>query len=998
MPDSTWNDPRITSYVLDELTGDDLMEFEAELADSEDLAVAVEEVRSITGQLQDLYSDEKTKPLDQDRRESIMSGAALLRQAESVSEYEDDQEEEDSIENVLLLDQIKSSNRNHGAPTWGVPLLVIASAAVLLLLVGLAPWLRERSTITSVDPNLEQTQDVPAPAPAPIRDMTLEDTVATYVESNLNDWPSKDESPKDAASEDNEDEEEMASTGVLAELEAIDHEFSLAQKVKERKSKASTPGTLPPPEALAEPLVAGGDQPDQMRADQPAKVAMRHRASIAKPRMAAADAAPEAMTQQTQSPGAQSPGAQSPGAQSPGAQSPPREEDAATGIVLPEIMRASTDSAAPLVDLDSDSLAPGTMKQSEASIMMRSAMDKYGLDHLGRNAQAEASGAQKNPFPSVLPPISTNRALQSESTPSPMKAQARRTEIAPPLSPKKQQDQEKIGAHSSSDRKALALEATSTDGTDSDNAMGYEKADSRYQMPLTRGRGSRSGLIRSGGKVDKLHVRHDDLGEDPRDSKPTGGDRFEPISENQFQLVAEAPVSTFSVDVDTVSYGWTRDSLLRFGAMPHPQSVRIEDLVNYFVYDYQPPAPKAEHPFHSKVSVMTCPWNPDHRLARVAIQGQTMQKADRLPCNLVFLLDTSASMDEPNKLPWVVEGIKTLADQLTENDRVAIAVYAGAAGLALDSVTADQSQTIRQSLFDLSTGGNTDSGQGLELAYRVASENFITDGVNRVILCTDGDFNVGATGTDELLSIVEKESKDRVFLTVLGFGMGNHNDAMLEQIRGRGNGNYAFIESQAEAKKILVEQTSGDLGTIAKDVSLQLEFNPTRVAQYRLIGYENQMMSEQDSDSDKQDAIEIDAGHSVTALYEIVPRVSDDETSHESDKLRYQRSAELTKAATSNEILTLEVRYTLPNEDDSMLISLPIEDKTQDFDEADADARFAVAVAGFGMKLRDSKFASSWTLSDIEEVAAGAVGDDTYQLRAEFLQMVRKVIEINAAK
>ncbi|NND98642.1 MAG: VWA domain-containing protein [Pirellulaceae bacterium] len=482
--------------------------------------------------------------------------------------------------------------------------------------------------------------------------------------------------------------------------------------------------------------------------------------------------------------------------------------------------------------------------------------------------------------------------------------------------------------------------------------------------------------------------------EDGGEGPGKAGDQFDPITENPFKRVSDEPQSTFSIDVDTASYSKTRDYLLRAGSLPRPDAVRIEELVNYFDYDYQPPTADDKHPFAARMVVTGCPWNQDHRLARIAIKGKTMRSDERPPCNLVFLLDTSGSMDSPNKLPLVIEGMKMLTDQLTDKDRVAITVYAGSAGLVLDSTSAQDDTAIRRALTELSAGGSTNGGQGIALAYHTARENFITDGVNRVILCTDGDFNVGVTGTDQLVRIVEQESKGGIFLSVLGFGMGNHNDAMLEQISGRGNGNYAFIDTRAEAKKVLVDQTNGTLVTIAKDVKLQLEFNPKQVSQYRLIGYENRMLAKEDFNDDKKDAGEIGAGHTVTALYEIVPAgMQADASPPKVDDLKYQRKGKLSKQANSGELLTLKLRYKMPNEDKSTLVQFAVQDDDGDFDSADDDVRFAAAVAGFGMKLRRSKYAGTWTMSDVIAVAETALGDDPFQLRSEFVTMARRAAQ-----
>ncbi len=469
------------------------------------------------------------------------------------------------------------------------------------------------------------------------------------------------------------------------------------------------------------------------------------------------------------------------------------------------------------------------------------------------------------------------------------------------------------------------------------------------------------------------------------------GDQFDPITENPFKRVAEHPISTFSVDVDTASYSKTRDFLMRANQLPPAGAVRIEEMINYFDYDYQPPAADDSHPFTTHTVVTSCPWNDERRLARIALKGKVIQRNDRPQCNLVFLLDTSGSMNAANKLPLVVDGMTMLLDQLDKNDKVAITVYAGSAGLVLDSTPAKKKKKIRNALTQLAAGGSTNGGAGIALAYQTARDNFVKDGVNRVILCTDGDFNVGTTSTDSLVRLVEQEAKGGIFLSVLGFGMGNHNDSMLEQISGRGNGNYAFIDNQNEAQKVLVDQTNATLVTIAKDVKLQIEFNPLKVSSYRLIGYENRVLAKEDFNDDNKDAREIGAGHSVTALYEIVPAgIAADESRPKVDDLKYQSEPKPTSAADSDEMLTLKLRYKAPEEETSTLIEFPVTDHGDDFAGADKDVRFAAAVAGFGMQLRRSEFQGNWTLSDVLAVAQKSTGEDEKGLRSEFVELVKK--------
>jgi Ca-activated chloride channel family protein len=435
--------------------------------------------------------------------------------------------------------------------------------------------------------------------------------------------------------------------------------------------------------------------------------------------------------------------------------------------------------------------------------------------------------------------------------------------------------------------------------------------------------------------------------------------------------------------------------------LPPPDAVRIEELVNYFDYDYDGPAD--EHPFAAHIESAECPWNPEHRLVRIALKGREIEEK-RPTSNLVFLLDVSGSMDEPNKLPLVQKGMSMLVRQLGENDRVAIVVYAGAAGLVLPSTPGSDQPAILEAINRLHAGGSTNGGEGIRLAYQTALDHFIAGGVNRVILCTDGDFNVGVTSPGEITRLAEENAKAGVFLSVLGFGMGNHNDALLEEVSNKANGNYAFIDTDGEARKVLVEQMNGTLVTIAKDVKIQVEFNPAQVASYRLLGYENRMLAAEDFNDDKKDAGEIGAGHTVTALYEIVP-VADEKSEPASaegadaatpptvDDLKYQSTRQLTKDAESGELLTLKLRYKNPDAETSTLMTMPLAKSDARFSAASRDFQFAASVAAFGMILRGSQFKGDATLEAVQEIAESARGADRNGYRAEFVELVKAAKE-----
>ena len=474
----------------------------------------------------------------------------------------------------------------------------------------------------------------------------------------------------------------------------------------------------------------------------------------------------------------------------------------------------------------------------------------------------------------------------------------------------------------------------------------------------------------------------------------SAGDRYAPLNENPFLEVRNEPLSTFSIDVDTASYSKVRMYLMEHNTLPRPDAVRIEELINYFTYDYAPPTGAV--PFAAHVEVADCPWAPQHRLVRIGIKGREMDRQARPASNLVFLLDVSGSMNEPNKLPLVKRGMQMLVEELSENDRVAMVVYAGAAGMVMDSTTGDRRSEILSALERLSAGGSTNGGAGIQLAYQTALDHFISGGVNRVILCTDGDFNVGVTGTDELVRLAEQNAKTGVFLSVLGFGMGNHNDDMLEQISNKGNGNYAFIDTEAEARKVLVEQMTGTLVTIAKDVKIQVEFNPAEVHAYRLIGYENRILAAQDFNDDRKDAGEIGAGHTVTALYEVVRAGTEGGAEIPPvDDLRYQRQSKLTGDAKSGEMLSLKIRYKQPEGDTSEKLVFPITDQGQKFGQAGKDFRFAAAVASFGMLLRNSQYKGNATYAGVQEIATEAASGDSSGYRQEFLHLVARAEQLS---
>lgn len=457
------------------------------------------------------------------------------------------------------------------------------------------------------------------------------------------------------------------------------------------------------------------------------------------------------------------------------------------------------------------------------------------------------------------------------------------------------------------------------------------------------------------------------------------------IKENDFKKVTDEPLSTFSIDVDNASYSNTRRFIME-GRLPPKDAVRIEEFVNYFKYNYEPPSGK--HPFSVTTEVADCPWNSKHRLVHIGLKGQDIPKEQVPPSNIVFLLDVSGSMNAPNKLPLLKSAFRMLVNQLSEKDRVAIVVYAGASGLVLPSTSGDNKQAMLLALDALQPGGSTAGAAGIKLAYKIAMENKIDGGNNRVILATDGDFNVGQSSDAELVRMIEKKRNQGVFLSVLGFGTGNYKDSKMEQLADNGNGNYAYIDNIKEARKVLVTEMMSTLFAIAKDVKLQIEFNPAKVSAYRLIGYENRMLNNEDFNNDEKDAGEMGVGHNVTALYEIVPNGVNEIKSASVDELKYQEQKVKNSASTDPDILTLKLRYKRPSEDQSKLFEVTARDSGQSLSNSSENFRFSAAIAEFGLLLRDSKYKGNSSYGAVAELARGAMGEDKEGYRNEFLTLV----------
>lgn len=472
---------------------------------------------------------------------------------------------------------------------------------------------------------------------------------------------------------------------------------------------------------------------------------------------------------------------------------------------------------------------------------------------------------------------------------------------------------------------------------------------------------------------------------DQKNSAPQPYDRegYNRIYDNEFKDSKNDPLSTFSIDVDRASYSNVR-RFLNNGELPQADAVRIEEMINYFSYHY--PQPEGNDPFSITTEYTDCPWNKKHSLIHIGLQGKEV-KLDHLPANnLTFLIDVSGSMSSDDKLPLLKSGLRLLVEQMRPEDKVSLVVYAGAAGVVLPTTSGDHKDRILDALDNLQSGGSTAGGQGIALAYKTARENFNAKGNNRIILATDGDFNVGISSDGELTRLIEKEREDGVFLSVLGFGTGNYQDGKMEQLADKGNGNYAYIDNLLEAKKVLVKEMGGTLLTIAKDVKLQIEFNPAKVKAYRLVGYENRLLNKEDFNDDKKDAGELGAGHTVTAIYEIIPAGSE-ELVASTDALKYQET-KANSASTSSEVMTVKFRYKEPKEKTSKLITHIVYDKKTPFDQAGENCRFSAAVAEFGMLLRDSKFKGDSDFKSVMTLAKSAKGKDEEGYRAEFIKLV----------
>ena len=472
---------------------------------------------------------------------------------------------------------------------------------------------------------------------------------------------------------------------------------------------------------------------------------------------------------------------------------------------------------------------------------------------------------------------------------------------------------------------------------------------------------------------------------EPQDHYPNNDELYQDIADNEFQHVISRPLSTFSIDVDRAAYANAR-RYIQDGYLPPVSAVRIEEMINYFEYEY--PQPKDEHPFTITTEYADCPWDEKRKLALIGVQGKNIDLEEAPKNNLVFLIDVSGSMASYDKLGLLKDGLNLLIDQLRDEDRISIVVYAGAAGVVLPSTSGGNKEKIKSVIDHLNAGGSTAGGEGIQLAYKIARRNFKEKGNNRVILATDGDFNVGVSSQQELVKLIEKERENGVFLSVLGFGRGNLQDYKMEQMADHGNGNYNYIDNILEAKKVLVKEMGGTLYTIAKDVKIQAEFNPKKVRAYRLIGYVNRKLEDKDFNDDKKDAGELGAGHTVTVLYEIIP-IESKEMEESIDSLKYQRLVKKEFAeGYEDEVLTVKFRYKNPKESKSILLTQTLLDEKKTLDEASDNLKFSASVASFGMMLRKSESTKEMQFKDVIQLAKSSKGSDDEGYRSEFIRLV----------
>ena len=513
-------------------------------------------------------------------------------------------------------------------------------------------------------------------------------------------------------------------------------------------------------------------------------------------------------------------------------------------------------------------------------------------------------------------------------------------------------------------------------------ALGYSEDKSRELSKSNRGMdidAFHAGILPNNNRVGIVPNNHT--------TSPSNTESYNNIADNRFHRVSDEPLSTFAIDVDAAAYGNVR-RYLNNNELPPAGAVRTEEMINYFKYQYE--QPRGKDPFSINTEISDCPWNKNDKLVLIGLQGKTIPAQDLPASNLVFLIDVSGSMSSENKLPLVKASLKMLTGKLREKDRISIVTYAGQAGLALPATSGSNKTKIKDAIDALEAGGSTNGSAGIELAYRIAQQHQIHEGNNRIILCTDGDFNIGATSDDDVVRLIEKERSRGIYLSVLGVGMGNYKDSKMELLADKGNGNYAYLDGINEADKVLIKEFGGTLYTIAKDVKIQVEFNPNKVEGYRLIGYEDRYLNKEDFNDDSKDAGELGSGHAVTALYEIIPAGVTSPFLKSVDPLKYQRNYARKVAPVNEEILTVKFRYKTTANNNSVLLVQPVTDHRIDINKTSDNFRFAAAVAGFAMLLRNSEYRGTLKWYQVINIANGSLGKDADGYRKEFVSLVKK--------
>ncbi len=994
------NDPRLTAFALGELKGDEREQLEKLVGGNESAREAVDEIRDMAKMLGEGFAEEPQETLSEEQVQEILEGSAesnIIRTADGFSRFS----------RVTAI---------------------AAVAACLAVVAGVG--IREYFESTKAPSDLVEAHNSAGKAPSGEESTSTEPTVADATEVMEADDAKRDLAAGGTTRDEKKSGEEKQRLGTRAHVAD-----------KQLKSEASDPAKVAPKPSLAIQDEAGalasgsatetGDRKGKAGAvPQPPLVshlrdAKSKEAGPARRRMALprADAPEEDGVAAADSFGA-SPANEKAKANSRGnngllefAAPMKAEEEKETTASIAKKRKAPRTSpdAAPAPE-------PPAVPSATAQPATRPPVNQFGDGYLYREGNSQANK-----------PVDRNGrrdALKSRGvTPDAGRKSGQSQSQGAPGERRKQVDYlEAKRSYAEAKKKLSKLQedyskkTTGKDAPDgaSEDAAGLSQQIQQQQADLENSRvkmlkmmekhnitdleGSTPGWLRGDQEATdaKDLIARSKQQEELRKRvvRTSPGESYAPLVDNPFKSTWNENVSTFSIDVDTGSYSNTRRFVMQSNQLPPKDAVRIEEMINYFDYKYPQPE-EADQPFSVNLEVASCPWKKEHRLLRIGLKGKEMHRDKRPPSNLVFLIDVSGSMNNAAKLPLLKKSMIALADSLNEDDSISIVVYAGNSGLVLEPTSGDLKDKIKEALERLRAGGSTNGGAGIQLAYDTAKQNFIEGGVNRVILATDGDFNVGVTNTNSLISMVEERAKeDHIFLTVLGFGTGNIKEDRMEQIADKGNSNYFYIDREQEGCRVLVEKLSSTLVAIAKDVKIQVEFNPGKVAKYRLIGYANRMLKNEDFDDDTKDAGEIGAGHTVTALYEILPvgpgGPTVDDVAKRSKYLSNEEEikAKMARLVKSEELVTVRLRHKKPDEDTSKLMEEPLVDPGLGWAESSEDFRFAAAVAGYGMLLRDSEYKGGLNYDLVLELAEEGIGEDEHGLRPEFVDLVKRSQQI----